>query len=586
LASSVLQRSPVVVAAGGGKATLRRHGVVAVDPSSSGVIRVMSFSRNVKLGMMLVLASGCAVSANTGEPEGRTEQASTGVDIASAVLDIGAFIGTASGIGETLTLGAEIGLMAAGGTELKDQFALVDDLMGPDPNEAANARLAVLQGEVDGLAAQIGELRWSFTNLQQKLDGEVSTLADWSVHDTMAMVTSTARILADNAAPLGLKMTDAQRGELQTGVDLLEPQIDSLEYKVSHMPASADVNVRRFAILTWMAAMRLRMAYSVAGLPTTRDYVLARQAFLGSVNFPFEAPGTPTPGADGYVAFNAWWEPIFRAFLDPYRPIRGAADFDGDGMPDLVVHDVFSGQVSVWPVTSDLKVGIHSSNQQGGGIVLGTMDAKQWRLDTVTDVDGDGKSDLVFERLDGFVTIWHVDGMSVRRQESTRNVAPDAIGAGVFRGIDGRQTLGVAPASTSYGLLMLFDTPTPEGFAGMPIRGFDWQPRGLADFNGDGLSDILWWQPSSGRVTATLPQRDSLPTGSPIYVTEQDATMHGGPNWDIRALGDFNRDGRTDILWQSNAGELNVWFMNGLTFTDHADLTMRPYQHVTMKIPR
>ena len=32
-----------------------------------------------------------------------------------------------------------------------------------------------------------------------------------------------------------------------------------------------------------------------------------------------------------------------------------------------------------------------------------------------------------------------------------------------------------------------------------------------------------------------------------------------GPDWRICGTGDYNRDGRSDILWQNSAGDVAVW---------------------------
>jgi hypothetical protein len=35
--------------------------------------------------------------------------------------------------------------------------------------------------------------------------------------------------------------------------------------------------------------------------------------------------------------------------------------------------------------------------------------------------------------------------------------------------------------------------------------------------------------------------------------------------WTIVETGDFNGDGITDILWRADAGDAEIWLMNGLT---------------------
>ena len=36
-----------------------------------------------------------------------------------------------------------------------------------------------------------------------------------------------------------------------------------------------------------------------------------------------------------------------------------------------------------------------------------------------------------------------------------------------------------------------------------------------------------------------------------------------GPSWHAKGSGDFNGDGRADILWQNDSGEVVIWEMNG-----------------------
>ena len=37
-------------------------------------------------------------------------------------------------------------------------------------------------------------------------------------------------------------------------------------------------------------------------------------------------------------------------------------------------------------------------------------------------------------------------------------------------------------------------------------------------------------------------------------------------NWSIAQTGDYDGDGKSDILWLDTSGNVGVWFMDGTTF--------------------
>jgi hypothetical protein len=74
--------------------------------------------------------------------------------------------------------------------------------------------------------------------------------------------------------------------------------------------------------------------------------------------------------------------------------------------------------------------------------------------------------------------------------------------------------------------------------------GDGWIIKGSGDFNSDGKSDILW-ENVDGRAAVWL--LDGF--------TILDARAVGGvpgPGWHVRGSGDFDGDGNSDILWQND----------------------------------
>ncbi|MBF0345476.1 MAG: VCBS repeat-containing protein [Nitrospirae bacterium] len=82
------------------------------------------------------------------------------------------------------------------------------------------------------------------------------------------------------------------------------------------------------------------------------------------------------------------------------------------------------------------------------------------------------------------------------------------------------------------------------------------------DFNGDGKADILWRDNSTGMVYITLMNG--------IKVLSQGVPATVNLNWQVLGKGDFDGDGKDDILWQNTStGDVIVWLMNATSIASN-----------------
>ena len=84
--------------------------------------------------------------------------------------------------------------------------------------------------------------------------------------------------------------------------------------------------------------------------------------------------------------------------------------------------------------------------------------------------------------------------------------------------------------------------------------------QGVGDFNGDGKSDILWRNSSDGQVYLWFMNGTTMSGGGSVSYASTD--------WSIQGVGDYDGSGRAGILWRNSSTEqVYIWLMNGTTLT-------------------
>ncbi len=98
------------------------------------------------------------------------------------------------------------------------------------------------------------------------------------------------------------------------------------------------------------------------------------------------------------------------------------------------------------------------------------------------------------------------------------------------------------------------------GAAGSFNPGPSWRFKDTGDFNSDGKSDILW-QNDDGTPAIWLMDGTNTTFAGAV------GPFNPGPSWEIKGTGDFNGDGKSDIIWQGDDGTAAMWLMDGTNTT-------------------
>jgi hypothetical protein len=231
---------------------------------------------------------------------------------------------------------------------------------------------------------------------------------------------------------------------------------------------------------------------------------------------------------------------------------------------------MMSRRVTLFALVSLLMIaaGGRGRSPLGTGVVHAAGDP--WINVGIADFDRDGKVDVLMRHeTTGTVEAWLLDGIFIDRKRPLPNQVQDLAwsvrGVGDFNG-DGHADILWHHAAAGQLVLWLMDglNMTSGSFIDTSdVLDPDWRPATIGDFNGDGKADLLWHNAPADELWAWFmngPNRLGTSTFTP--------KGPGDDRWRPVATGDFNRDGRTDIVWRhTDAGEIVVWYMEPLNGT-------------------
>lgn len=200
-----------------------------------------------------------------------------------------------------------------------------------------------------------------------------------------------------------------------------------------------------------------------------------------------------------------------------------------------------------------------------------TVTVRNLGTGVLSDMNGDGQADLLFEHTNGQLYVWYLTGHTLSRSEPLSPGAVNPVWRVVSRDdFNGDQKADLLWQNTATGQVYLWylDGATMIDDAWVLTDPSAWQVATTADFNGDGKPDILWQQPATGQLVVWLMNGATLIRSTTLTPAQWD------PNWRVAGAADLNRDGQADLIWQNRAtGALAYWLMRGLTAATIANFT-------------
>lgn len=250
----------------------------------------------------------------------------------------------------------------------------------------------------------------------------------------------------------------------------------------------------------------------------------------------------------------------------------GLADFNNDGKFDMLWYNSYTGDIQSWNINGTTVI-----NKR----LWGTLSPSTgWFPIGVKDLNGNGYADLlIYNIYTGYVDAWLDNGTMPRYGKLLINNGWMPIGLEDFNGDlksdllvynkhTGDLDVWYINGSTLYDVVSLGKNDINSGLA---IAGF-------SDFNGDGRTDILWYNGFTGETKAWL-------TGVSIVNYGSKLPTEG---WRPMGLDDFNGDGKADLLWfNAFTNETATWLLNGTGIQQTASYGPIPASSVwTINIPR
>lgn len=290
---------------------------------------------------------------------------------------------------------------------------------------------------------------------------------------------------------------------------------------------------------------------------------------LSSANFAFLG-NTITFGSGSSISVSALppVRYVVRSMTEGFElRLQGVAqnDFNGDGKSDVLLRYQNNTLID-WLGQASGTFGSNHAN------ATYSLDAA-WQVAGTGDFNSDGRSDVMLRNSDGTLTEWlgQANGSFNWNAAATYGLNPGwtVAGTGDFNGDNNADVLLRYTNGTVINWLgqddgTFFSNHAATTYA-LPT---EWKVAGTGDFNGDGRSDVLL-RNDNGSITEWLAEEN----GGFSWNAAANYGVNAG--WNVVGTGDFNGDGNDDVLLRFTNGTIIDWLGqgDGTFLSNHANAT-------------
>lgn len=240
-----------------------------------------------------------------------------------------------------------------------------------------------------------------------------------------------------------------------------------------------------------------------------------------------------------------------------------SGDVNGDGKTDILWQNHVTGAVDI--------ITMNGTSKTSSTVLTNTT--ANWTMVAAGDFNGDGKADILFQN-GGQLQTWQMNGNSILSSSILSKAAPtgsSVIATGDFNGDGKADILWQNSTTGSLEIWQMNGNSVASDTVLSSNPGANWHAVTTGDFNGDGKSDILLQDNTSGQLQVMLMD------GSNILSTSGTLDSNPGTAWKACGSADYNGDGFSDVLLRNGStGQYMAYTMSGTTVLASGALSVNP----------